>query len=89
MSKGKKKEREELDFYRSLSISRVDGVTTIDGGETARKLHTLWEERERYAEYLRNIRALDLAPTKMTIHDACRLAHEALEAFIPDGETDD
>ena len=35
--------REELEFYHSLTVTREEGVTAIDGGETAKKLHVLWE----------------------------------------------
>ena len=37
----------ELDFYRSLTVSRDKGVTSIDGGKTAEKLHKLWEDSQQ------------------------------------------
>lgn len=43
-------EMEELEFYHSLTVSRDEGVTAIDGGKTAEKLHDLWKDRERMDE---------------------------------------
>lgn len=40
----------ELAFYRSLTVSRHDGVTSIDDGETARKLHQLWQDSDEAHE---------------------------------------
>ncbi len=45
-----KRLREEMAFYRELTVSRDDEVTAIDGGKTAEKLHALWESRELMRE---------------------------------------
>ena len=37
----------EMEFYRSLTVSRHDGVTRIDDGSTAEKLDVLWQDKER------------------------------------------
>jgi len=47
---------DELEFYHSLTVSREEGVTAIDGGKTAEKLHILWEaskELERLKEEMK------------------------------------
>jgi len=38
--------QKELEWFRTLKLIRDDGVTKIDGGETATKLHELWERAE-------------------------------------------
>ena len=42
------------------------------------EVRRLREENERFRKVLRNIEALDLAPKRMTIHDARTLASAAL-----------
>lgn len=44
------KDQEELAWYRTLTVQRTEGVTSIDGGKTATKLHELWTERDRLRE---------------------------------------
>jgi hypothetical protein len=62
-------EQAELEFYRSLTVSREEGVTAIDGGKTAEKLHVLWEaylENKQLKEALRRyaIHGPHCQPTK-------------------------
>lgn len=36
----------ELAFYRSLTVNRQEGITSIDGNQTARKLHQLFQDSD-------------------------------------------
>lgn len=58
---------ETLEFYEGLTVLRRDGVTSIDGGETAQKLHELWEKGQEVERLERDIAKYKLVAVEQEV----------------------